>query len=107
MSIGHLLGLIGHFGVGAALVVLGALSRRLGSVTQARRYYIGLYLAAILVWLGLGARLYFITQGDQSLRAPNQHVLYTLLSDGLPALGVTLGLIVTWYYWSWLLAERD
>lgn len=105
--ISHILGLLGQFAIGLALIVLGHLSYRLGHVTHARSYFFGHYVATGLIWLGLVIRFYFITRGTESLDAPSKQVLYTLTTDGLPALGVTLGLVVTWYYWSWLLAERD
>jgi hypothetical protein len=107
MFISHIPGLLGYFSVIVALIVLARLSQRLGHVTHARPYFIGHYVAAGLISLGLLIRLYFITQGTESLRASSPTVLYTLITDGLPAVGVTLGLVVTWYYWSWLLAERD
>ena len=103
----HSLGQIGLLSIGVALVVLARLSQRLGSVTHVRPYYGLLYVAAGLVWGGALVRLYFLTRPDASLDMPNQRLLYTLLSDGLPAAGLTLGLLVTWFYWSWLLAERD
>ncbi len=107
MTFIHIFGLLGLFSMGVALVVLGRLSERLGSVTHARKSHRWQYFAACLIWAGMLTRLYFITQGQEALLAPNQNVLYTLVSDGLPAVGVTIGLIVTWHYWSWLLAERD
>jgi hypothetical protein len=107
MFTSHIPGLLGYFAVIVALIVLARLSQRLGHVTHARPYFIGHYVAAGLISLSLLIRLYFITQGTESLRASSPTVLYTLITDGLPAVGVTLGLVVTWYYWSWLLAERD
>lgn len=103
----HIAGLLGYFAMAIALIVLGRLSQRLGEVTHARPYYRGHYLTAILICAGMLARLYFITRGQGSIQAANQNLVYTLLCDGLPALGITIGLIVTWHYWSWLLAERD
>lgn len=99
-------GLAGLLAVTVMLFVMAHLSKRLGTVTHARPYYRALYLAALLVAGGLLARLYYLTNYDPS-GALNQNVVYIILCDGLPALGVTLGLLVTWYYWSWLLAERD
>lgn len=107
MTLLHSAGLVGLVAIGVALVVLGRLSQRLGRVTHARPYYVGLYLAAACVWGGAIVRLYFITRIQPALDAPESQFLYTLLGDGLPAIGLTLGLLVTWYYWSWLLAERD
>lgn len=103
----HLVGVIGYLSIGVALLVIAGLSRRLGHVTHARPYFIGNYLAAVLIWLGALARFYFITGGQGNPAASDGNLVYILLIDGLPALGVTIGLIVTWYYWSWLLAERD
>jgi hypothetical protein len=107
MIISHILGLLGYFATGIALIVLARLSQRLGHVTHARPYFIGNYIAAGLVWMGLLTRLYYIVKGSEFLDAASLDMLYILLSDGLPAIGVTLGLVVTWFYWSWLLAERD
>lgn len=108
MSIGlHFAGLIAYFAMGIALIILAQLSKRLGSVTHAGAYYRGYYIAVALIWGGLLTRLLFITRGQAFLQATNIKLVYTLMSDGLPAIGITIGLIVTWHYWSWLLAERD
>lgn len=103
----HAAGLLAFITIGILLVVLAQLSRRLGRVTKARSYYIANYLAAALVWAGALARLYFITRGQAYLDALESKMVYILLCDGLPMLGILIGVIVTWYYWSWLLAERD
>lgn len=103
----HAVGLVGYFAIGIALIIIGRLSQRLGKVTQARPYFIGNYVSAGLIWAGALVRFYFITRGQADLPAQDDNLVYILLSDGLPALGITLGLLVTWYYWSWLLAERD
>jgi len=100
-----LLGILGWLAIGWALVVIGLLSRRLGRVTHAKPYYWGAFVAAFLVWLGALVRVFSFAQPDFTLAATN--LWHVLLVDGLPALGMTLGLLVTWYYWSWLLAERD
>lgn len=100
-------GLLGQVAIGVALIVLGRLSQRLGKVTHARPYFLGNYIAALLIWLGTLSRFDFITRGQSYLAASDDNLVYILLIDGLPAIGVTLGLMVTWYYWSWLLAERD
>jgi hypothetical protein len=103
----HILGLLGQIAIGFALVVLARLSQRLGHFAHARPYYMGHYIAAVCIWSGALARFYFITRETESLRALSNTSLYILGVEGLPAIGVTIGLVVTWYYWSWLLAERD
>lgn len=102
-----LLAVLGPFSVGLSLVLLARLSKRLGHVTHARAYYIGLYFAAGLVWIGAGARLYNGLVGQVSAADLQHNALWIILYNGLPALGVTLGIVIVWYYWSWLLAERD
>lgn len=103
----HIAGLLAYLSMAVAMLVLARLSQRLGTVTHAKSNYYWHYLAAALICAGALSRLYFITIGQDSLEAANQKLVYTLLSDGLPAVGITIGLIVTWHYWSWLLAERD
>lgn len=103
-----LLGLIGLLAIGATLWVLGRLSQRLGRVTRARPRFRLLYASALLIWGGALARALFFIESQRTQRPiTHDNVLYTLFGDGLPAVGITLGLLVTWYYWSWLLAERD
>ena len=102
-----ILGLLGYGGVAVALLVLARLSHRLGLVTHARPRYRWLYLAALLVLAGAGVRLFYLTNSDLSDDNLKQNMVYILICDGFPALGITLALLVTWYYWSWLLAERD
>lgn len=97
---------LGFFAVGVALCILGLLSRRLGEVTRARSFYIGHFVAAVLVWAGALMKMLGVV-GQGSFTDAELIQLYALVSDILPALGITLGLLVTWYYWSWLLAERD
>lgn len=94
-----MLGIVGLVAVSIALVVLGLLSQRMGSATQVPPYHIGLFAAALLVLGGVLARLIEPT--------PEPTLFWTLMYNGLPALGVTLGVIVAWRYWSWLLAERN
>jgi len=107
MMIPSLLSNLGLVAVGVALVVQARLSQRLGSVTGSRKRFRWLYVAALLVWTGAAVRYYIQTGNQFPLEAPTAKLVYTIVSDGLPAIGITLGLVVTWYYWSWLLAERD
>lgn len=100
-------GLLGLFSIGVALVLLARLSQRIGYVMASRPYYRGLYVAAVLVWMGMLGRGYVALAQPPVSDAVGHNLVYTLFNDGLPALGVTIGLGVVWYYWSWLLAERD
>ena len=107
VDIAHIAGLLGFVAIGFVMIVLGRLSARLGRVTHARPYFIGNYIAAGLIWLSVIARFYFITRGQSNFATSDEALVYILIVDGLPALSITVSLIVTWYYWSWLLAERD
>jgi predicted tellurium resistance membrane protein TerC len=85
------------------LIVMALLSKRLGSVTRTRPYYLGFYLAAVLIGVSILARLLDATP-------PTAHFdtfAPVLIVVGLPALGITIGVIVAWRYWSWLFAERS
>jgi hypothetical protein len=101
-----LFGVIGYVSIAVALVVLGLLSKRLGSVVRMPRYYLGFYLAALLMAISILARLLNIGHGDVLAARLSENPVAVLLYVGLPAIAITLGVIVAWRYWSWLLAER-
>jgi hypothetical protein len=102
----ELLGLLGPFSIGVMLIVVGALSRRLGRVTQAGPYYVGFFAAAGFVAVGITARLIHLSGGVLGINL-EENLLWLLIYDVSLAAGVTLGLVIAWRYWSWLLAERD
>jgi hypothetical protein len=102
-----LFGLLGLSSIGVALLVMGLLSKRLGSVTRAPRYYLGFYVATLMVALSLLARLLNVGRGVAAVAVLNRDLGWVLLYNGIPALAITLGLFVGWRYWSWLLAERN
>ncbi len=94
---------MGLFSIAITLVVLGLLSKRLGKVTRAPRYYRGFFLAAVLLGVSLVIRLVNLLQSHiPSADDPTAIILYV----GLPAFALTISLIIAWRYWSWLLAER-
>lgn len=95
--------MLGPVSVGIMLLVLGQLSRKLGVVTHAKPYYVGFYLSAGLVWLSVIVRV--VRLMDETLLSDTAQ--WGVIYNGLFASGVTIGLIVAWRYWSWLLAERN
>ncbi len=101
------IGLIGPLSMAVVLIALGILSRRLGATTRAAPYYLGFFIAAALMVISLIARLANLIFGLASDALLSRDLTWTLLYAGLPAFGVTLGLVMAWRYWSWLLAERD
>lgn len=98
---------VGFIAIAGALLIMGVLSKRLGQVTKAAAYYRGFYVASVCVMIGALARL--IPTGSKLAPPPDlqENILWVLLYNGTPALGVTLGVIFAWRYWSWLLAERS
>ena len=108
--VGAILGSLGLFSLLYALVILAQFSKKLGAVTKMRPLYRGYYVAACLVGLALVVRfirtsVFMASPGSMSpiLTEP----LFYLFLYHLPlALGTTLGVILAWHYWSWLLKER-
>lgn len=104
MNLSALLGELGSVAVLIALIVIGLLSYRLGQMTHAKPYYLGFFVAALLMLISIAAgTLDAIFQ----LSPPTPNWQWLILENGLPALAVTIGVIFAWRYWSWLLAERD
>jgi hypothetical protein len=90
--------------------ILARLSHKLGSVTRMPPHY-------RWFWVGIGfLGIAFISQLlriSVSLAGQAHYGWLTspsfyLVTHHLPtAISVTIGLAVTWRYWSWLLTERD
>ncbi|HSR33927.1 MAG TPA: hypothetical protein VLY63_25450 [Anaerolineae bacterium] len=108
--IGAILGSIGLFSLIYALVVLAQFGRKLGAVTKLKPYYKGYYVAACSVGLTLVTRLIRATvfwAPQDTIPSVLNSSLFYLLAYHLPlAIGLSLGLVITWRYWSWLLKER-
>ncbi|MBW4436527.1 MAG: hypothetical protein KME04_05300 [Pleurocapsa minor GSE-CHR-MK-17-07R] len=103
----NLIGALAPAGIGVALVVLGMLSRRLGKATRARPLYTGFYVAAALLFLTAGLHVANAFLNFTNVTEQVDNPFWVVLFNGLPALGVTIGLVLAWRYWSWLLAERS
>ena len=108
--LGAMLGTLGLISFIYALQILAQLGKKLGAVTKMRSTYRGYYAAVVLVGLSLVMRLVrtsvFWAQRDGLPAALNEPLLYLLLYHLPLAVGVTIGLAITWYYWKWLLKER-
>ena len=94
-----------------ALAILAGFSRKLGAVTKMRPLYRGYYVA--IGFVGLALITHFLR--TSVFWAPAQAIPVVLRSQTfylfmyyLPlAIGTSLALAITWYYWSWLLKERQ
>ncbi len=110
MFLWALLGSVGLAGVLYAVTILMELSKRLGEVIRMPRIYRLFHLAALLIAVAIGARLFWalsvitVEGGPGWLRQPP--LFYTLMYSIPLALGATLSLAVTWHYWGWLVRER-
>ena len=104
MAVGGLFTIIGIASVAVALVVLGLLSKRLGQVTRAPRYYRGFYIASLFLLISILFRLLNIF--ESYIPSPDDAVA-VIFYIGLPAFALTMSLMIAWRYWSWLLAERS
>lgn len=102
-----LIGFVGYGSITFALIVLGRLSQRLNSVTHTPSYYIGLYIAAFVLVAGRLAHTLLLIFPPRWVNEPRGEIVLTLLGSALPAVSITISLVIVWYYWSWLLAERD
>lgn len=94
---------LGYLSIAVMLAILGDLSRRLSATNQQSSRY-------TLAWIGSGCFFVrFVLQliyfaGWFHIDATD--MFWSSIYAGLPAVGITLGLITGWHYWSWLLAER-
>jgi hypothetical protein len=108
--VGAILGSVGLFSLIYALLILAQFGRKLGAVTKMRPYYKGYHLAACFVGLALVMRFIratvFWAAPDTIPALLNSPTFYLLLYHLPLAIGVSLGLVITWHYWSWLLKER-
>ncbi len=108
--IAAILGSLGLFAIVYALLILAQFGRKLGAVTKMRPFYNGYYVAACCVGLALVMRLVratvFWAPRDTIPSLLNAPPFYLLLYHLPLAIGLSLGFVITWHYWSWLLKER-
>lgn len=108
--LGGVLGSLALFSLLYALAILAQFGDKLGAVTKMRPLYRGYYAAAGLVGLALIARFIraSVMWASPESMPPilNQPLFYLFLYHLPLGLGLTLGVIITWHYWSWLLKER-
>jgi hypothetical protein len=105
-----ILGSVGLAAILFALAILALFGRKLGAVTKMRSFYQGYYAAIACVGLALVIRLVRVSvawSSPQSIPEALGSPIFYLFLYHLPlAIGLTLALGITWYYWGWLLKER-
>ena len=108
--IGAILGSMGLLSLIYALLILAQFGRKLGAVTKMKPYYNAYYVAAGSVGFALITRFIratvFWSPPGAIPSALNSPAFYLLLYHLPLAVGLSLGLVITWHYWSWLLKEQ-
>ncbi len=100
----YILGILSTLSILLLFYILARLSERFGTVIKMApifRYY---YVAAGFVAISLVSQILTVAVTAPWVKSP----WFLILSYYLPtAIGVTIGLFITWRYWSWLVTERD
>lgn len=107
-----IVGLAGSLGLLAiiyTLFTLAAFSQKIGLVRKMPPLYRGFYFGIACLIVSFFARFLrvsaFLISSDVPIFSDDD--LFYLLAYHLPlAVGLTMSLVVTWRYWSWLLRER-
>ena len=109
--VGAIVASVGLAAMTYAIAILAQFGRKLGAVTKMRPLYRGYYLAIGCLVLALITHLLRASVFWAPLQTIpsmlNSPVFYLLLYHLPLASGLTLALGITWYYWSWLLKERQ
>ena len=102
-------GSLGLVAIIGTVLTLAAFSQRLGELRKMPPLYRGFYFGGACMSVALFVRFLRVSALVASAEGPSflKDDLFYLLSYHLPlALGLTINLVVTWRYWSWLLRER-
>ena len=110
MTLITILGTFGTLSIIVLFYILAKLSERFGSVIKMPPIYRYFYLAILLLLVSYVTNLLvvrtIITPEDSPTWLTAQWFLF--LAYHLPmAIGLAIGLIITWRYWSWLITERN
>lgn len=103
-----LLGTVGSLSLLLLFYILAKLSEKFGSVIKMRPLYRYYYVALIFLAIGYAAHLLLAVAYLAPDSVPEWLVSswFVFLAYYLSlAIGLTIGLIITWRYWSWLVAE--
>lgn len=104
-----LAGSLGLLAIAYTLFTLAALSQRIGEVRKMPPLYRGFYFGIACLAVALFTRFLRVSVFLASSEMPTflNDDLFYLLAYHLPlAVGLTVSLGITWWYWSWLLRER-
>ncbi len=104
-----LFGTLGTLSIIFLFYILARLSERLGTVQRMDARYRYYYVALLFLAIGYVAHLLVVRVNITPESFPHwlASPWFLLFAHYLPlTVGVTLGLIITWHYWSWLVMEQ-
>ena len=102
------LGALGTLSIIFLFYIFARLSERLGSVEKMAPLYRYYYVAIFFLAIGYFTQLLMVNvySAPENFPAWVTSSWFPLLGHHVPlAIGVTIGLVVTWRYWSWLVTE--
>jgi hypothetical protein len=104
-----LLATVGTISIIVLFLILAKLSERFGSVVRMSPLYRYYYLALFLALIGAIVQILAVrAETTATLPAWITAPWFILLAYHFPlAIAVTIGIYVTWHYWSWLITERN
>jgi hypothetical protein len=104
------LGTLGTLSLILLFYILAKLSERFGAVVKMSPLYRYYYLSLVLAFISSTTHLIAARANLTSTNIPNWFTdpWFLLLAYHLPlTVGVTIGLYITWHYWSWLITEHN
>jgi hypothetical protein len=102
------LGTVGTLSLILLFYILAKLSERFGAVVKMSPLYRYYYLSLLLALISSATHLISARADLVPVKGWFTNPLFLLLAYHLPlAIGVTIGLYITWCYWSWLVTELN
>ena len=105
-----LLGTLGILSVIFLFYILARLSERLGAVQKMPSKYRYYYVAVVFLAVAYLTQLLVSRAISAPEKFPNwlTSSWFALLAHHLPlTIGVSIGLVITWHYWSWLITQHQ
>ena len=105
-----ILGTVGTISLVILFYILARLSERFGAVVRMNPLYRYHYLSLILALISSAVHFMVARAEATSIDIPSWFTApwFLLVAYHLPlTIAVTIGIYVTWHYWSWLLTENN
>ena len=99
-----LIEMVSRVSIVVMLVCLGVLSKRMSDASRARPVHRTLYLAACVFAAGILLDVLILSGGIPFAAGTVEHVAAV---SSCYIISLMAGVGAAWYYWSWVLVERD